>query len=181
MCLFKFWSYLFQPHQIAGTLNLFSQKLAEPRTKSVKTELWTLPNPGTSAKIELRIHLNPPKIPNFEPIQTEFDPRLVLKSYLFENMHKNMSSSDLAEFFEYFWASSDWLTRLIEQLIRGLEILKKVRGPCILEQWIITLVIYWKIDWRNAGKTHNNYVYLFSISISIRMVLVRIWKKYCRH
>ena len=38
-----------------------------PRPKSGKTELWTLPNPGSSTQIELQTHPNPPKIPNFEP------------------------------------------------------------------------------------------------------------------
>ena len=41
-------------------------EMVEPRSKSGKTKLRTLPNPGSSTKIELWTHLNSPKIPNFE-------------------------------------------------------------------------------------------------------------------
>ena len=58
----------FEPLQKFRRWNLFSPKQAKPRSKSVKTEHRTLPNPGSSTKTELQTHPNPPKILIPEPM-----------------------------------------------------------------------------------------------------------------
>ena len=61
-------SIQFKPLQKPWTSNMIGQKQAKPFNKSRQTELWTLLNPGSSTKIKLWTHPNPPKIQNFEPM-----------------------------------------------------------------------------------------------------------------